>query len=112
MKLNSNIKKVWRWWSKALGEKASECDHEADKVAVIRTIIFVTYLITNGFIVANAIRHWNDKEINVEVQIYENPNYSEELRTKGWDTVGMERNARIEGVYRSGKVRNYTGEFE
>jgi hypothetical protein len=112
MKLNSNIKKVWRWWSKALGEKASECDHEADKVAVIRTIIFVTYLITNGFIVANAIRHWNDREINVEVQIYENPNYSEELHTKGWDTVGMERNARIEGVYHSGKVRNYTGEFE
>jgi len=112
MKLSSNIKKVWSWWSKALGEKASECDHEADKVAVIRTFIFATYLITNGFIVANAIRHWNDKEINVEVQIYENPNYSEELRTKGWDTVGVERNARIEGVYRSGKVRNYTGEFE
>jgi len=26
--------------------------------------------------------------------------------------VGMERNARIEGVYHSGTVRNYTGEFE
>ena len=103
---------VWRWWSKALGEKASQCDQESDKVAVIRTFIFATYLITNGFIVANAVRHWNDREINVEVQIYENPNKSEELHTKGWHSVGMERNARIEGVYRSGKVRNYTGEFE
>lgn len=105
---------VWRWWSKALGEKASECDNEADKVAVIRTLIFATYLITNGFIVANAVRHWNDKEINVEVQIYENPNYSEELHTEGWNSVGVGRNARLEGIYRSGTVKttNRTGEFE
>ena len=81
-------------------------------MALIRTFIFVTYLITNGFIVANAIRHWNDKEINVEVLIYETPNYSEELHTKGWHSVGMDRNARLEGVYHSGTVKNRTGEFE
>ncbi len=103
---------VWRWWSKALGEKASECDHEADKVAVIRTFIFVTYLITNGFIVANAIRHWNDREINVEVQIHENQNYPEESHTKGWDRVGMERNSRIESIHHSGTISNYNGEFK
>jgi hypothetical protein len=64
-------KNPWRWWAKALGEKASKCDKESDKVAMIRTIIFVTYLITNCFIVAGVIRHWNDE---TEIQIFiENP---------------------------------------
>jgi hypothetical protein len=113
MKLNSNIKMVWRWWCKALGEKASECDKESDKIAVIRTVIFATYLITNCFIVANAVRHWNDRELNIKVEIYESPNYSEELHTKGWNSMGVDRNSRIEGVYRSGTVKtNRTGEFE
>lgn len=31
-------KTVWRWWAKALGEKASKCDQESDKVALIRTL--------------------------------------------------------------------------
>ena len=62
-------KTLWRWWAKAIGEKASKCDKESDKVAIIRTLIFATYLITNCFIVANAIRHWNDKT-QVFVEIY------------------------------------------
>ena len=51
-------KNAWRIWAKALGEKASKHDHEADKVALIRTFIFASYLITNIAIVANAWRHW------------------------------------------------------
>lgn len=51
---------MWRLWCKALGEKASGCDKESDKVAIIRTLIFFSYMITNIAIVANAIRHWND----------------------------------------------------
>lgn len=54
--------KLWRWWSKALGEKASKNDKEADHIATIRTLIFATYLITNLFIIAGVIRHWNDIE--------------------------------------------------
>ena len=54
-------KNWWYVWSKSLGEKASSCNKTSDKVAVVRTIIFATYLITNVAIVANAIRHWNDK---------------------------------------------------
>ena len=53
-------KTVWRWWAKALGEKASKDDKESDSIAGIRTVIFLTYLITNCFIVAGVIRHWND----------------------------------------------------
>ncbi len=61
----------WRWWAKALGEKASKCDKESDRVAIIRTVIFATYLITNCFIIAGVIRQWN-KQTTIEIFI-ENP---------------------------------------
>ena len=51
---------MWRLWCKALGEKAGKSNKEADKIALIRTILFATYLITNLFICAGVIRHWND----------------------------------------------------
>ena len=54
-------KTFWRLLAKSLGEKASKCDKEADKVALIRLVMFLSIFITNCFIVANAIRHWNDK---------------------------------------------------
>ena len=52
--------KLWRFWAKALGEKASTNDKESDKVAIIRTIIVLIYIITNFFIIAGVLRHWND----------------------------------------------------
>ena len=55
-------KTLWRWWAKALGEKACKSDKESDRIAIIRTVIFTTYLITNAFIVAGVIRHWNDQQ--------------------------------------------------
>ena len=58
----SKRKTLWRWWAKALGEKPSQCDRESDTIAWIRTLIFVSYLVTNVAIVANAVRHWNDIE--------------------------------------------------
>lgn len=61
---------MWRLWAKAIGEKAHKKDNIADKVAVIRTIIFATYLITNCFIVAGVIRHWND-ETEILIEIHE-----------------------------------------
>ena len=54
--------KLWRLWAKALGEKASKCNKESDKIALIRTFIFASYLITNCFIVAGVIRHWNSNQ--------------------------------------------------
>jgi hypothetical protein len=60
-------KTLWRYFAKALGEKASKCDRESDTVAIIRTFIFATYLITNAFIVAGVVRHWND---NQPIEIY------------------------------------------
>jgi hypothetical protein len=54
--------KLWRLWAKALGEKASKCNKESDKIALIRTFIFASYLITNCFIIAGVVRHWNDNQ--------------------------------------------------
>lgn len=56
------MKKIWRIWAKSLGEKASSCDKESDNVAIVRTFIFITYLITNIAIVTNVVRHWNTSE--------------------------------------------------
>jgi hypothetical protein len=62
-------KTIWRWWAKAIGEKASKCDKESDTVAWIRTFIFITYLVTNCFIVAGVIRHWNDSPPIIRIEI-------------------------------------------
>ena len=52
--------KLWRLWAKALGEKASTNDTEADKIAIVRSVIILIYIITNFFIIAGVLRHWND----------------------------------------------------
>ena len=49
---------MWRLWAKALGEKASNDNKEADRIAIIRTVIVLCYIITNMVIVAGVIRHW------------------------------------------------------
>lgn len=49
---------MWKLWAKALGEKATPDDQEADTVALIRTSIVVFYIITNLFIIAGVVRHW------------------------------------------------------
>jgi hypothetical protein len=52
------MRRFWRIWAKALGEKAGATDDEADRIAVIRSIIVLSYITTNLFIVAGVIRHW------------------------------------------------------
>lgn len=44
---------VWRLWAKALGEKASPDDNEADNIAWIRTFLIFQAIVTNMFIIAN-----------------------------------------------------------
>ena len=62
--MSKKKKTLWRVWAKALGEKGSKCDREADIIAIVRTFIFITYLVTNIAIIANAVRHWNDNDYN------------------------------------------------
>lgn len=105
------MKHLWHLWALALGEKAHKKDQVADKVAIIRSIIFGTYLATNCFIMAGVIRHWNDNQ-TINIEIYENPNYSEVLHSEGRYNLGMDRDTRIEGVYHTAKVNRSIGEFE
>lgn len=51
------MKNLWRIWAKALGEKASTNNKEADQVALVRTFFIVFTFITECFIIANAIHN-------------------------------------------------------
>ena len=55
------MKKVWEIWKYSLGSFSDDKTAPYDNyVASIRTIIFVSYMVTNIAIVANAIRHWDN----------------------------------------------------
>jgi hypothetical protein len=54
----SALAKFWRIWAKALGRKEGVNDRESDRVALVRTLIIISYIITNCFIIAGVIRHW------------------------------------------------------
>ncbi len=49
------MKKMWRIWAKALGEKAEE---NADSVAFVRTLVIFQAIITNILISINIILNW------------------------------------------------------
>ena len=55
------IRRLWRIWKYTLGSFSDEKTKRYDnKVAIIRTFLFATYLVTNCFIVSGVIRHWNN----------------------------------------------------
>lgn len=49
-------KTLWRLIAKSLGEKAGKDDREADKIAIIRLLAFLSIFVTNMFIIFNAVR--------------------------------------------------------
>jgi hypothetical protein len=49
---------MWRIWAKALGERATPCNTESDRVALIRTILILQGIVANIFLIANVFRHW------------------------------------------------------
>jgi len=54
------MRKLWRYWARALGEKIGETDGRADNVAFIRTLIILQAVITNLLIAWNIIRRWDE----------------------------------------------------
>ena len=53
--------KLWKIWKYALGSFSDDKTKEYDNhVVVVRTVIFVSYLVTNCFIISGVIRHWNN----------------------------------------------------
>jgi len=57
--MKTYLRKFWRIWVNALGEKSGTTDIESDRIAFIRTIIILSYIITNCFIIAGVVKHWN-----------------------------------------------------
>lgn len=62
-------KSLWRLIAKSLGEKAGKNNQEADKIALIRLLMFLSIFITNGFIIANTIRHWDDDQPLIRISV-------------------------------------------
>ena len=53
--------RLWRVWKYALGSFSDEKTKEYDNpVLIVRSLIFVSYLITNCFIISGVIRHRNN----------------------------------------------------
>ena len=53
-------KKIWTIWKYALGSFSDDKTKSYDNViAITRTFIFISYLVTNCFIISGVIRHWN-----------------------------------------------------
>jgi len=52
------MKYLWKLWAMSLGEKASEDSKDADRVAIIRSIVVLVNFATCFFIVAGVLRHW------------------------------------------------------
>ena len=61
MGLMINANNLWNIWKYAIGSFSDDKTAPYDNyVAGIRTLIFVSYMVTNAFIVSGVLRHWND----------------------------------------------------
>ena len=54
------MRKIGRVWKYALGSFSDQKTEQYDNiVCAIRTLILISYLVTNCFIIAGVVRHWN-----------------------------------------------------
>lgn len=69
---------MWRIIAKALGAKEGKNEKEADMVALVRTVILFSYMLTNFCIILGVARHWNDvpKDQSTCIQRSQDPPYS------------------------------------
>lgn len=52
------LRRIWRIWAKALGDKSGASNREADLIAVVRTVIIGVNFITCFFIMAGVVHNW------------------------------------------------------
>jgi len=56
-------KKLWDVWKYSLGSFSDDKTEQYDNyIVVVRTILFLSYLVTNCFIISGVVRHWNPPE--------------------------------------------------
>ena len=90
MKVLNDAVRVWKY---ALGSFSDEKTKEVDNaVVLVRSFIFITYLITNCFIISGVIRHWNANEKTIDCdrtsRIWESPVRTTVLSTPQRQRVG------------------------
>ena len=55
------MRRIWTIWKYSLGSFSdTKTETYDDWVALIRTLIFVSYMVTNVFIVSGVLKHWHD----------------------------------------------------
>ena len=55
------MRQIWTTWKYTLGSFSdTKTENYDDRIAIIRTCIFVSYMVTNFLIISGVIRHWND----------------------------------------------------
>mgnify|MGYP001477705974 CR=1 FL=1 len=65
----SILKHLWIVWKYSLGSFSDDKTNNYDNyIALLRTIIFISYLITNCFIIAGVIRHYDNEQIQCDIQ--------------------------------------------
>jgi len=68
------MKQFWKIWKYALGSfNDSTTKKYDDIICIIRTIIFAQLVITNFFIIAGNIRHWNDNVPTERLSLFNQP---------------------------------------
>lgn len=48
---------MWRLWALALGRKEGRNQRDADRIAIIRTLIMIQLIITNMFIISGNVKN-------------------------------------------------------
>ena len=74
------MKEILLVWKYSLGSFSDSKTEKYDNwIALVRTVIFVSYMVTNSFIVAGVIRHWDASRPKV-------PQHRDANRTVSVDT--------------------------
>ena len=68
-KMSKKRKSAWRIWALALGRKEGRNDYEADRIAIIRTLIMFQLIVTNFFIIAGNVKNLFFDTTPVTVQL-------------------------------------------
>ena len=65
------MKEILLVWKYSLGSFSDSKTEKYDNwIALVRTVIFVSYMVTNSFIVAGVVRHWDsNKSVSVDTEV-------------------------------------------
>ena len=64
------MKEILLVWKYSLGSFSDSKTEKYDNwIALVRTVIFVSYMVTNSFIVAGVVRHWDSsRTVSVDTE--------------------------------------------